>query len=377
MPKPPSRETRLARGGHDLDPQWGSIVPPIQPGTTYARDADYALRDMAYTRGANPTERPAESLLADLEGGADAMLFSSGMAAATAVFTTLRPGDHVAIPSVLYYGVRDWLTRFCRRWNVGLDAYDPASVDSLRGVVRAGTTRWVWVETPSNPSWAITDIAAAVDVAHAAGARVAVDNTVPTPLLTRPLAFGADVVIHAATKFLNGHSDVLAGAAITREADDVWAEMRWHREHAGSVLGPFEAWLLLRGMRTLGVRLERSCTSAAAIAEALTEHPNVASVLYPGLPRHPGHEVAARQMDGRFGAMVSILVNGDAARAREIATRTRVFIPATSLGGVESLIEHRASVEGPESPVPENLLRLSIGIEPVDDLVHDIRRALD
>jgi cystathionine gamma-synthase len=331
---------------------------------------------MAYTRGGNPTERPAEAVLTDLEGGADAMLFSSGMAAATAVFATLRPDDHVVIPTVLYYGVRDWLVRFCARWNVGLDTYDPGSEDSLRDAVREGRTQWVWVETPSNSTWAITDIAAAVAIAHDAGARVAVDNTVPTPLLTRPLELGADVVVHAATKFLNGHSDVLAGAAITRNADDAWEEMRWHREHAGAVLGPFEAWLLLRGMRTLGVRLERSCASAAAIAKALTTHPNVERVLYPGLPDHPGHAIAARQMGGRFGAMISLLVRGDAARAREVATRTRVFIPATSLGGVESLIEHRASVEGPDSPVPENLLRLSVGIESVDDLLGDLERAL-
>jgi cystathionine gamma-synthase len=235
----------------------------------------------------------------------------------------------------------------------------------------------VWIETPANPTWDVTDIAAAAELAHAAGARLAVDSTVATPLLTRPLALGADFVFHSATKYLNGHSDVIAGVLVAGEDDEQWQAVRFQRAFGGAILGPMEAWLLLRGMRTMHLRVQRSSQSAMTIARELEGHGRISRVLYPGLESHPGHAIARRQMQGGFSGMLSVLVDGDAAVARGVAGRTRVFVPATSLGGVESLIEHRATVEGPNSPVAPNLLRLSVGIEDVADLIADLDQALD
>ncbi len=299
------------------------------------------------------------------------------MAAASAAFLALAPGDHVVAPRVMYHGLRTWLREFARGWGLEVEFVAADEPEALARAIRPGATKLVWIETPANPTWAITDIARAAQAAHAAGARLAVDGTVATPLLTRPLALGADLVMHSATKYLNGHSDVLAGALISARDDDYWRRVKAIRRHGGATLGSFEAWLLVRGMRTLGLRVERSSRSALALARRLGSHPKVAAVLYPGLPQHPGHEVAARQMTGGFGGMLSIRVVGGEAAALAVAARVQVFKRATSLGGVESLIEHRASIEGEGTPVPADLLRLSVGIEDEGDLTADLEQALD
>jgi len=375
----PSPDTLLAQAMHYLDPVDGGIVPGVQMATTYARDEEYELRapGISYGRDKNPTYLVAERVLAALEGAAGALLFSSGLAAAAALFNTLKPGDHIVAPVIMYHGLRDWLIRFCDNWNVDIDYFDATADGALEAVIRPGRTRIVWVETPANPTWDVTDIAAAARLAQVAGARLAVDSTVATPLLTRPLDLGADFVFHSATKYLNGHSDVIAGVLAARKDDEQWQAVRFQRAFGGAILGPMEAWLLLRGMRTMHLRVQRSCESAMTIARALEGHRRIERVLYPGLESHPGHAVAVRQMRNGFSGMLSILVDGDADAARAVATRTRVFVPATSLGGVESLVEHRATVEGPNSPVAPNLLRLSVGIEDVADLLADLDQALE
>jgi cystathionine gamma-synthase len=303
-------------------------------------------------------------------------MFASGMAAATAVFQSLLPGDHVLVSRVLYWGVRKWLAEFALTWGLDVEFTDTSDLGAVAAAIRPGRTRLLWVETPANPMWEVTDLAAVCGLAHAAGVRVAVDNTVATPVLTRPFEHGADLVVHSATKYLNGHSDVLAGAVLTARRDPFWERIRSWRRNAGAVLGPFEAWLLQRGMRTLFLRVHRASESALAIATQLSGHPALTQVLYPGLPSHPGHQIAVRQMSGGFGGMLSIRLAGGAEHATAVLRAVRVFKRATSLGGVESLIEHRAAVEGPSSPVPADLLRLSIGIETVGDLVADLNSAL-
>jgi len=373
-----SAETRIAQGLHFIDAETGAVVPPVQSSTTFARDRDYQLisAEHSYGRDENPSYRAAEGMLVELEGAADALLFSSGMAAAMAVIQALEPGDRIVAPHVMYWGLREWLTEFCQQWGLVLDPYDAADPDALATTVAAGDTAIVWIETPSNPTWDIIDIAAAASLAHEAGARLVVDCTVATPVLTRPLQLGADIVMHSATKYLNGHGDVVAGALATAADDDFWQRIRSVRSHGGAILGAFEAWLLQRGMRTLFLRVRRASETAARIATALDGHPAVQTVLYPGLDSHPGHEIALRQMDGGFGGMLSLRVKGGANAALAVASRCNVFIRATSLGGVESLIEHRYSIEGPASPIPEDLLRLSIGIETAEDLLADLEGAL-
>ena len=373
-----SPETLLAQAMHYLEPVNGGIVPGVQMATTYARDQDYELRapGISYGRDKNPTYLVAEQVVAELEGGAGALLFSSGLAAAAALFHTLKPGDHVVAPVIMYHGLRDWLIQFCENWKVDIDYFDATVDGALASAIKPDRTRIVWIETPANPTWDVTDIAAAADLAHAAGARLAVDSTVATPLLTRPLALGADFVFHSATKYLNGHSDVIAGVLVAKEDDDQWQAVRFQRTFGGAILGPMEAWLLLRGMRTMHLRVQRSSESAMIIARELEGHGRISRVLYPGLESHPGHAIARRQMQGGFSGLLSVLVDGDAAATRAVAARTRVFVPATSLGGVESLIEHRATVEGLNSPIAPNLLRLSVGIEDVADLIADLDQAL-
>jgi cystathionine gamma-synthase len=364
-------------GGHRPDPATGGVVPPIQPSTTFARDSSYeTIGTHVYARYSNPGWDAVEETLRTLDGGADALVFASGMAAVVAFFETVRAGDHVVAPSVMYHGAQDWLRRLVETRRIDLTLFDAALPDGLAREVRPGRTAIVWIESPVNPTWDVVDIASAAEVAHAAGAVLAVDSTVAPPVTTRPLDLGADFVFHSATKYLNGHSDVLAGVLVAAGDDDRWTEVRQVRGLLGAALGPFEAWLLQRGLRTLGVRFERCSNTAMAVADRLSSHPMVEAVLYPGLASHPGHEIAARQMTGGFGGMLSILVRGGSAAARLVATSTRVFVPATSLGGVESLIEHRRAVEGPHSLVPDNLLRLSIGVEPAADLIADLEQAL-
>src|SRR5271166_1226424 len=289
---------------------------------------------------------------------------------------SLRRDAHVVAPQVTYWGLRSWLKNFADAWGLEATFVDATSLDALRRAVRPGRTRLLWIETPANPLWSVTDIAGAVEIAHAAGALLAVDSTAATPVLTRPLALGADLVMHSATKYLNGHSDVIAGTLTTARQDAFWADLVAARSGSGAILGGFEAYLLLRGMRTLYPRVERACRSALQIAEAMLAHPRVIAVLYPGLPGHPGHAVAARQMIGGFGGMMSVRVKGGAEAAIVAAARVEVWKRATSLGGVESLIEHRASIEGADSPAPPDLLRLSVGIEDPGDLVADLNAAL-
>ncbi len=371
-------DTVLAQAGHYVDPHTGAVTPPIHTSSTYARNADYEPTEpgLTYSRDGNPTFTQAEKVIAELELGRDAMLFASGLAAATAAFRFLSPGDHVVAPMQMYHGLRDWMNRFCPQYGIQIGWFDAADPAALHAALLPGRTRLVWIETPANPTWIVTDIAAAAQAAHDAGARLAVDSTVATPLLTRPLELGADLVFHSATKYLNGHSDVVAGALVCREQDEWWDSIRFARKHDGAVLGPFEAWLLQRGMRTMHVRVRQAVRAADIIARHFSSHPRIETVLYPGLEDFPGHEIAKRQMHGGYGAMLSVLVKGDADLARRICAATRIWIPGTSLGGVESLIEHRATVEGPTSPVPPNLIRLSVGIEQVDELVDDLEWAI-
>ena len=371
-------ETLAAQALGRIDEVTRALVPPVHLSTTYERDPDGGYSSgRGYTRPHNPTYDEPEELLATLEGGSDCLLFASGMAAATAVFQSLLPGDHVVASRVMYWALRTWLIDFAMSWGLDVEFVDTSNLNALAAAMRPGKTRLVWLETPANPTWDVTDIAAAVEIAHAARARLAVDSTVATPVLARPLEFGADLVVHSASKYLNGHSDVLAGAVVCAEQDSFWQRIRAWRRDAGAVLGPFEAWLLLRGMRTLFVRVQRCSESALTIARHFEGHPRISKVLYPGLPTHPGHAVAARQMTGGFGGMLSIRHKHGEAAAVATAARVAVFKRATSLGGVESLIEHRASIEGPSTPVPPDLLRLSIGLENPKDLIADLEQALE
>lgn len=371
-------ETLAAQALGHVDGATGALIPPIHPSTTFERDADTGYsRGRVYARADNPTFDAAAETLTRLEGGEATLLFSSGMAAATAVFLALNPGDHVVAPRVMYWALRGWLLDFASRWGLRVDLVDTSDLDAVAAAVRPGQTRLIWLETPANPTWEVADIAAVAGIAHAAGARLAVDSTVATPVLTRPLGLGADIVMHSATKYLNGHSDVVAGTLTTARRDEVWSRIETIQRQNGAILGPFEAWLLQRGLRTLFPRLRWQCHSASLLADRLAAHPRVAAVLYPGLPGHPGHDVARRQMQGGFGGMLSIRVAGGREAAIATAARVRLWTRATSLGGVESLIEHRASIEGPTSPVPDDLLRLSVGLESTEDLWADLSAALD
>ena len=353
-----------------------AIVEPIHLSTTYIRDPDNQYRSgRIYARADNPTFDQAEATLAALEGGHAAMVFASGMAAATVAFQALAPGDHVVVPNVMYWSLRNWLTGFARDWGLQVDTVDTSNLDAIVAAMRPNT-RLVWIETPANPLWTISDIAGVCAIAHARGAAVAVDSTVATPVLTQPLALGADLVMHSATKYLNGHADVIAGALVTREDTPLWQRIRTLRAQLGSVIGPFEAWLLTRGMRTLFPRVEVACRNAQRIAEHFADHAKVSGVLYPGLPAFPGHAIAKRQMRGGFGGMLSIRVRAGESAAIDTAARVNVWKRATSLGGVESLLEHRASVEGAGTPAPPDLLRLSVGIEDAGDLIGDLEQAL-
>jgi cystathionine gamma-synthase len=360
-----------------IDESTKGLIPAIHPSTTFIRDPDNQYRTgFSYGRPTNPTFAQPEALLAELEGGAACLTFASGMAAATAVFLALRPGDHVVAPTVMYWGLRNWLQSRAAEGGITVVFVDASATDALAAAVEPGRTKLVWIESPANPTWAITDIAAAADIAHRAGARLAVDSTVATPILTRPIELGADIVMHSATKYLNGHSDVVAGALVTARQDELWERIVAIRSGNGAILGSFEAWLLLRGMRTLYLRVERASRTAQAIAKHFAGHRRIVATLYPGLPDHPGHAVAERQMRGGFGGMLSIRVSGGERAAIATAARVTLWKRATSLGGVESLIEHRASIEGAGSPAPPDLLRLSVGIEDVGDLIGDLEQAL-
>ncbi len=372
-----SPRTLAAQALGAIDEPSRALVPPIHVATTFIRDPDNAYSSgNIYGRPDNLTVREAEAIIATLEGASAALVLGSGMSAATAVFLSLKPGDHVIAPEVMYWGLRHWLLHEATDWGLRIDLVDTTDLAALQAAIRPGETKLIWLETPSNPMWTITDIEAVATLAHAAGARVAVDSTCATPLLTRPLDLGADIVMHSATKYLNGHSDVIAGALATRAQDEFWTRIRRTRAILGQILGPFEAYMLIRGMRTLPLRVKAACENAMDLALRLSNHAQVAEVLYPGLPSHAGHDIARRQMTGGFGGMLSIRVRGGEAAAIATAARVTLWKRATSLGGVESLIEHRASIEGAGSPCPPDLLRLSAGIEDPEDLYRDLAQAL-
>lgn len=376
--RPPLKPRTLAAQALGAeDPTTHGLVPSIHVSATYVRDPDNGYRSgFVYGRTDNVTVQQGEALITALEQGAEGLLFGSGMAAATAVFLALDKPTHIIASQVMYWGFRGWL-RDIARYGHDVSFVDTSDLDAVRAAVRPGKTGLFWIETPSNPLWTITDIAAIAEIAHDAGAHLCVDSTVSTPVLTRPLAYGADIVMHSATKYLNGHSDVIAGALVTARNDNLWSRIADVRGQHGAILGPFEAWLLLRGMRTLEIRLKAQMETAALLAARLTHHAAVLKVLYPGLKTHVGHDIAARQMTGGFGAMLSIRMKGGQRAAVAAAARVKLWKRATSLGGVESLIEHRSSIEGPGSPCPSDLLRLSVGLEDIDDLYADLKRALD
>ena len=375
--RPLSPATRAAQALRVIEERTGAVTPGIALSSTFARDENYAVRqDYYYARDGGPTVEHAEAVLASLDNAAGSLLFASGLAAVAAVMETLQSGDHVVAPRVMYHGVINWLIRLRDNRGIGLTFYDATNETALEKAIEPGKTKLVWVETPSNPNWDIVDISRAAQAAHAAGAMLVVDATPAPPCTMLALDLGADIVFHSATKYLGGHSDITAGVLSCKEITPLWDELRTIRTLMGSVIAAFEAWLLIRGMRTLYVRYERASANALAIAQNLLKNPKVARVLYPGLPSHPGHRIAAKQMFGGFGGMLSILTHTET-QARNVARFCQVFIPATSLGGVESLIEHRKAVEGPNSVVAAELLRISVGIEDVNDLIADLEQALD
>jgi len=375
VPKP---ETLAVQALGWEDRETGAVVPPVHLSTTFARDAEtYETPDgRTYIRAEGWSQEHAEAVIQALEGGGAAMVFGSGIAACTAPLHGLKQGDRVAMSRTIYHGILRFAEVFLADWGIGVDYFDSGDLEGLARAVRPGETRIVWVETPANPTWAVTDIAAAAEIARKAGAMLAVDSTAATPVLTRPLELGADLVCHSATKFLNGHSDVIAGAVVTKEDDEFWQRMQMHRRVAGPLLGSFEAYLLVRGMRTLFLRVRRQSENALTVARFLEAHPGVERVHYPGLESDPGHEAASRQMRGGFGGMLSFLVPGGRDEAIRTVKRARVFKRATSLGGVESLIEHRKTSENELTSTPENLIRVSVGVEDVDDLIDDFETML-
>jgi cystathionine gamma-synthase len=368
-------DTLAVHASRSPDATTGAVTPPIHLSTTFEREADGSFRaGYIYGRTDNPTRRDLERAIAPLEGGHDCVAFGSGTAASLAVFGALDAGDHVLVGFDSYHGTLKQLGGIVGRGGVTHEKVDMADLDAVRGAWRPAT-KLVWVESPSNPQLRISDLAALAELAHSRGAQLVVDNTFATPVLQQPLALGADVVMHSTTKYFGGHSDVTGGAVVVREAGPVLDRVRAFQNEGGGVPSPFDCWLIRRSIATLPLRVRRQSSTALAVAEALAREPAVAQVYYPGLKTHTNHALAARQMSG-FGAMISIRVHGGEPAAMRVAARVQLFTRATSLGGVESLIEHRASVEGPNTPTPRDLLRISIGLEDPQDLIADLRQAL-
>ena len=373
-------ETLAIHAGQEPEPRTGAVVPPIYQTSTYAQDAVGAPRlGYEYSRSGNPTRDALQECLAALEAGRRGLAFASGLAAEDVLVRTVcRPDDHVVIPNDAYGGTYRLFSKVAEVWGLEWSAAPVADVDAVRAAIRPNT-KMVWIETPTNPLLSIADIGALAALAHESGALLVVDNTFASPYLQQPLVLGADVVVHSTTKYVGGHSDVVGGALVVAD-EELGARLAYNQNATGAVNGPFDAWLTLRGIKTLGVRMDRHCDNAERIASYLTHHPKVASVLYPGLPGHPGHEVAAKQMR-RFGGMVSFRAAGGEGAAIEVCNRARLFVLGESLGGVESLIEHpgrmtHASAAGSPLEVPGDLVRLSVGIETVDDLLADLEQAL-
>jgi cystathionine gamma-synthase len=374
--------TRAIHAGQAFDPTTGSVVPPVYFTSTFVQDGIGGFRGgYEYARGGNPTRTSLEELIASLEGGAKAFSFASGLAAEDALLRALlNPGDHIVMGNDVYGGTHRLVSRLFVPWGVSLSTVDMSDLDAVRATIRPDATRVLWIETPSNPLMKISDIAALAQLGKEQGAIVVVDNTFASPYLQQPLALGADVVVHSTTKYLSGHSDVLGGALVL-DAPDLAEKIGFVQFGVGAVSGPMDAWLTVRGIKTLAVRMERHTANAQALAERLVGHPKLSAVYYPGLPDHPGHDIAAKQMSG-FGGMISVAVAGGASAARAFAESTRVFQLAESLGGVESLIGYpsemtHASVRGTDLEVPDDVIRLSVGLEDLDDLAEDLLGALD
>ena len=376
--RPTAPETAAAQALHFLDKETGAVAPPIHPTSTFARREDYELiNGYNYSRYESPTVDLAEAVICRLENGAASRLFGSGLAGMQAVFETLKPGAHIVVPRVMYFGALLWLRRMAQHKGLVISQFDQGDLSTLAPLIQPGKTEMVWLETPANPTFEVVDIAEAARIAHAAGAVLGVDGTNAPPCTQRPLELGADISFHSATKYLNGHSDITGGVVTFAKKDARFDDLHFIRKQQGAVLGAFEAWLLVRGMRTLFVRFERQSANAMAFAAHFERHPKVERVIYPGLPSHPAHAIARHQMTGGFGGMLSILVRGGFDEGKRVAGAVKVIYPATSLGGVESLAEHRKSVEAPDSPIPANLIRFSIGIENVSDLIADLEQALE
>ena len=381
-PRPLGFSTRAIRAGQEFDPTTGAVVPPVYLSSTFVQDGIGGFRGgYEYARGGNPTRTSLETLLASLEGGSHAYSFASGLAAEdTLLRAVLRPGDHIVMGNDVYGGTHRLVDRVFVPWGVSIVTVDMSDLDAVRTAVADKQTHVLWIETPSNPLMKISDIPALVEIGHASGTIVVVDNTFASPYLQQPLSLGADVVVHSTTKYLGGHSDVLGGAVIVND-EELADKVGFLQFGVGAVSGPLDAWLTVRGIKTLAVRMDRHSSNAQAIAEALVGHPKLDAVYYPGLPTHPGHEIAARQMSA-FGGMLSVALKGGAPAARSFAESTEVFQLAESLGGVESLIGYpsemtHASVRGTALEVPDNIVRLSVGIEDVADLLADVQQALD
>ena len=368
-------ETLAVHAAHGSDPATGAVAPPIHLSTTFERAADGTLpHGFLYARDANPNRQALERVLAALEGGAAAAAYSAGQAATMAVFQALSPGDQVVLPASVYYGTKKLLDTVFARWGLTTSSVDMRDAENVAKAITP-KTRLVWVETPSNPLLAVADIARIAEIAHGVGAKCAVDNTWATPVGQRPLALGADIVMHSTTKYLGGHGDVMGGALVARDDDEFFQRLRAMQTAGGAIAAPFDCWLVVRGIKTLPHRVRVHTANATAVATFLESHKNVEAVHYPGLASHPGHAIAARQMSA-FGGMVSVQVRGGREASLRVKSRVQVFTRATSLGGPESLVEHRASVEAPGSGTPDNLLRLSIGLEHPDDLIEDLDQAL-
>ena len=368
-------ETLAVHAGHSVDVGTGAVTEAIHLSTTFERDADGGYsRGFLYSRNHNPNRNALEAALAALEGGSSSAAFSSGLAAVTAIFQGLAPGDHVIAPGDIYHGTANVLKHLFAKWQVTASFIDMKNLDTLRGALTP-QTKIIWIETPSNPLLQCVDIAAIADIAHAHGARAIADNTFASPVLQQPLALGCDMVMHATTKYLGGRSDVLGGAVFTRLDDAHFAQLRTAQLFGGAVPSPFDCWLVMRSLPTLPYRMQAHCVNAKKVAEFLQQHAKVSVVHYPGLSSNRFHAVAAKQMSG-FGGMLSFEVKGGKAAAMALAANVEIFTRATSLGGVESLIEHRASIEGPDSKTPQGLLRVSVGLENADDLIDDLTSAL-
>ena len=373
-----SLSTKIAQALHYNDPDTGSVVPPVEYTATYSRDENYEPRKAYwYRRDGNKTTQIAEEIIAELENADMSLLFSSGMSACTAVLEMLPPNAHIVVPKVMYHGVLAQIQNFSEKNRIRVDFYNAGDLTSMKEVIKTGVTQLVWVETPNNPNWEITDIGQASKLAHEAKAKLIVDATATPPTMTKSLDLGADISFHSATKYLNGHSDVSAGVLSFKKANKDWEVLYNIRKLQGTVLNSQDAFLLIRGLRTLFLRVEKNSQNAMILAKHFESHNYVETVLYPGLETHPNHKIAKNQTNGQYGGMLSIIIAGSEADAINVVRNCKVFYPATSLGGVESLIEHRKTVSGEDFPVDEKLIRISVGIEDPLDLINDLEQALE